>query len=191
VKSLVLLAPAGLIRPIHFDWISRFMFSDNVPDWLLEWAVGRRLRGGPIRPKVAKTGDENHPTTRAEVKGNRNPEYEAAILVEGRPDLTIAASVKWQLDHHKGFVKSFCNSIKDSSIEWKEESWKMLGEREDQVLIVAGRTDPVIVADELREDVFEVVGEETVRWRVVDSAHEFPITKTEEVVEEIRSFWGI
>jgi hypothetical protein len=191
VKSLVLLAPAGLIRPSHFGWISRFMYSDNVPDWLLEWAVERRLRGGPIRPQVAKTGDEDHPTTGAEVMGNRNPEYEAVVLVEGRLDLTIAASVKWQLDFHNGFVKSFCNSIKHSSIERRQESWKMLGERDDQVLIVAGRTDPVIVADELMVDVFKVVGEEKVRWRVVDSAHEFPVTKMEEVVDEIRSFWGI
>jgi pimeloyl-ACP methyl ester carboxylesterase len=191
VKSLVLLAPAGLIRPSHFGWVSRFMYSDNVPDWLLEWVVERRLRGGPIRPQVAKTGDEDHPTAGAEVKGNRNPEYEAVVLVEGRQDLTIAASVKWQLDFHNGFVKSFCNSIKHSSIERRQESWKMLGEREDQVLIVAGRTDPVIVADELMVDVFKVVGEEKVRWRVVDSAHEFPVTKMEEVVDEIRSFWGI
>ncbi|KAN0122434.1 alpha/beta-hydrolase [Hyaloscypha variabilis] len=191
VKSLVLLAPAGLIRPSHFDSISRFMYSNNVPDWLLEWAVSRRLRGGPIRPQVAKTGDEKHPTTRAEIKGNRDPEYEAAVLVEGRPHLTIAESVTWQLDHHKGFVKSFCNSIKHSSIERREETWRKLRERDDQVLIMAGKTDPVIVADELREDVFEVVGKENVRWRVVDSAHEFPITKVQEVVEEIKSFWKL
>lgn len=191
VKSLILLAPAGLIRPSHFDWLSRFMYSDNVPDWLLERAVDRRLRGGPIRPQVAKTGDENHPTTGAEVMGNRDPEYEAAILVEGRPDLTVAASVVWQLDHHKGFVKGFCNSIKHSSIERREETWRKLRAREDQVLIIAGKTDPVIVANELREDVFNVVGKEKVRWRVLDSAHEFPITRMEGVVAEIKSFWGI
>jgi pimeloyl-ACP methyl ester carboxylesterase len=191
VKSLVLLAPSGLIRPSHFDWISRFMYSDNVPDWLLEWAVERRLRGGPIRPQVAKTGDEKNPTVGAEVEGNRNPEHESAGLVEGRPGLTIAETVKWQLDNHKGFVKAFCSSIKHSSIEKREETWKELAEREDQALIIAGKTDPVIVADELREDVFKVVGEENVRWRVVDSAHEFPVTKMEEVVGEIRSFWGI
>jgi hypothetical protein len=125
------------------------------------------------------------------VEGNRNPEHESAGLVEGRPGLTIAETVKWQLDNHKGFVKAFCSSIKHSSIEKREETWKELAEREDQALIIAGKTDPVIVADELREDVFKVVGEENVRWRVVDSAHEFPVTKMEEVVGEIRSFWGI
>ena len=191
VKSLVLLAPAGLIRPSHFDWISRLMYSDHVPDWLLERAVSRRLRGGPIRPQVAKTGDERNPTTRAEIKGNRDPVYEAAALVDGRPHLTIAESVKWQLDYHRGFVKAFCSSIKHSSLEKREETWRKLKERGDQVLIVAGKMDPVIVADELREDVFVVVGEEKVRWRVVDSGHEFPVTKTGEVVEEIKSFWRL
>jgi len=112
-------------------------------------------------------------------------------LVDGRPDLTIAEIVNWQLDHHEGFVKSFCNSIKHSSLERREESWRQLGKRADQVLIIGGRTDPVIVADELREDVFKVVKEEKVRWRVVDGAHEFPVTVVEEVVEEIRSFWGL
>jgi hypothetical protein len=70
VPSLVLLAPSGLIRSSHFDWISRLMYSDYVPTWMLELAVYRRLRGGPIRPQVAKTGDEKNPTTGAEVKGN-------------------------------------------------------------------------------------------------------------------------
>ena len=190
VTSLVLLAPAGLIRPYHFDWVSRLMYSDHVPDWLLEWVVERRLRGGPIRPPVAKTGDERNPTARAEIKGNRDPEYESTVLVDGRP-VTITEAVGWQLDHHMGFVKAFCSSIKYSSIEQREESWKKLKERGEQVLVIAGRTDPVIIADELREDVFKVVGEEKVRWRVVDSAHDFPITKLEEVVDEIRYFWGI
>jgi pimeloyl-ACP methyl ester carboxylesterase len=191
VKSLVLLAPAGLIRPYHFDWVSRLMYSDHVTDWLLEWAVERRLRGGPIRPSVAKTGDEKNPTAGAEIKGNRDPEYESTVLVDGRQGLTITEAVKWQLDNHKGFVKAFCSSIKYSSIEQREETWKKLAEREDQVLVIVGKTDPVILADELMEDVFKVVGNENVRWRVVDSAHEFPITKWQEVADEIRSFWGI
>jgi pimeloyl-ACP methyl ester carboxylesterase len=191
VKSLTLLAPSGLIRPSHFDWISRFMYSDNVPDWLLEWGVEKRLRGGPIKRPVAKTGDEKNPTLGAELKGNRDPEYESAIAVEGRPGLTIANIVKWQLDHHNGFVKSFVSSIKHSPIERREETWKRLRERDDQVLIIAGKKDPLILADELMVDVFEIVGKERVRWLVVDGAHEFPITKIEEVVEEIKSFWGI
>ena len=167
------------------------MYSDNVPDWLLEWEVSRRLRGGPIRPPVAETGDEKSPTTRAEIKGNRDPVFEAAVLVDGRPHLTIGKSVKWQLDHQDGFVKSFCSSMKYSSLEKREETWRKLKEREDQILIIAGKTDPVIVADELREDVLVVVGEEKVRWRVVDAGHEFLVTKTQEVAEEIKAFWGL
>lgn len=37
----------------------------------------------------------------------------------------------------------------------------------------------------------EVEGEEKVVWKVVDGAHEFPITKTEEVVREIVAFWEL
>jgi len=191
VKSLVLLAPSGLIRPSHFDWVTRLIYSDYVPTWILEWVVYRRLRGGPIRPQAAKTGDEKNPTTGAEAKGNRDPEYERAILVEGRPGLTIAGIMKWQLDYHAGFVGSFVSSIKHSSIEKREETWKKLREREGKVLIIGGKTDPVIVAEELRVDVMKVVGEDKVVWKVVDGAHEFPITTTEEVVREISAFWEL
>jgi pimeloyl-ACP methyl ester carboxylesterase len=191
VKNIVLLAPTGLIRTYHFDWVSRFMYYGYVPDWVLEWVVERRLRGGPVHRQVSKTGDERNPTVGDEVKGNRDPEYENAVLVEGRSDITIAAIVKWQLDHHRGFVSSFVNSIRNSSIVGREETWRKLGEREGKVLVIGGRTDPVIVSEELRVDVLQVVGEENVVWRVIDGAHEFPITKTEDVVKEVSAYWGL
>jgi pimeloyl-ACP methyl ester carboxylesterase len=183
VKSLVLLAPAGLIRPSHFGWVGTFKDSVFISDRLLEWAVARRLRGGPIRPNVANDGDEK--------KGNLDPEYEAAALVESRPDITTAKIVEWQLGYHEGFVRSFVSSIRHSSIGERRETWRKLGKRADKVLIIGGSRNPVIVAEELREDAIEAIGEEKVVWRVVDGGHDFPITRREEVMEEVCDFWGL
>lgn len=49
VNSLVLLAPAGLIRPKHMSARSRLLYSMGVvPESLLKWGVKRRLKAGPM-----------------------------------------------------------------------------------------------------------------------------------------------
>lgn len=54
ITSFVLLAPSGLIRPYHFGWQSRLLYSGNlIPDWIREALVSWRLRtsddSGPQR----------------------------------------------------------------------------------------------------------------------------------------------
>lgn len=168
VRSLVLLAPAGIIRPSHFSWVSRFLFSSYVPDWIIEWLVEKRLRCSPVHSRASKTGYEKDLTVKGEVEGNRDPDYEMTTLLEGRTDLTIATSVKWQLDYHRGFVASFVNSVRNSSIEGREERWWKLAEREGKFLVIGRRTDLMNAAEELRVDVLRLLGEEKVDWRVVD-----------------------
>lgn len=70
VKSLVLLAPSGVIRPQHMSGRSRFLFSIGlVPEQLVNWIVHRRLKAGPMYK------DENEKVSvgtavSAEVEGN-------------------------------------------------------------------------------------------------------------------------
>lgn len=45
VSSVILLAPSGLIRPHHFGWQNKLLYSDNfLPDWVIERLVRRKLR---------------------------------------------------------------------------------------------------------------------------------------------------
>jgi len=207
VSELVLLAPSGLIRAHHFGWSSRAVYSPLIPTWLVNWAVGRRLRGASSSSSSSSATEkedinneraneeesEKVETTKivhAEIKGNRDPRFESAILSHKRPDVTVASAVQWQVENHAGFVGSFVSSIRYAPIEGQYQTWKRLGARERKVLVVAGKSDAVIRCDELREDVLDLVGEQGVIWREVDGGHEFPITMGEEVVRIIGEVWG-
>ncbi len=49
VRSLVLVAPSGIIRPRHMSGRSRFLYSMGlVPERLVNWIVYRRLKAGPM-----------------------------------------------------------------------------------------------------------------------------------------------
>jgi hypothetical protein len=127
---------------------------------------------------------------KAEIKGNRDPEFESAVLSKERPGVTVASAVQWQVENHAGFVKSFVSSIRFSPIEKQFETWQRLADGEKRILIVAGKSDAVIRCDELKEDVLGFLGEEKVTWREVDGGHEFPITKGPEVAGIIGEAWG-
>jgi pimeloyl-ACP methyl ester carboxylesterase len=152
VRSLVLLAPAGLISPHHFGWQSRFMFTLSLPDVFVEWVVRRRLSTHPAHSTAHKSTPKTaEAAVNEEIRGSRNEAFESARLSKIRPEVTVAAAVQWQLDHHDGFVRSFVSSIKYSSIERKPEtvaSWRKLGLRNDKVIIMAGSTDPLIMPSE-------------------------------------------
>lgn len=188
VLSLTLLAPAGLIRPHHFSWESRFLYSGCVPERLLQWIVRQRLHG-PVHSTLHKKSEES--TISEDVKGARDERFESAQLSKTRPGLTVGGAVQWQLENHKGFVNSFVSSIKYSSITGKQETWKKLGLRHDKVLIMAGSTDPVIVPAELHTDALASIGPEHVECKVIEGGHEFPITQAVEVVDQLSKHWSL
>jgi pimeloyl-ACP methyl ester carboxylesterase len=151
VKSLVLLAPAGLIRSNHIGWQSRLMYLLELPPGFVGWAIRRRLRAGAndsVKKDALKAPEA---AIKEEIQGTPNESAEAVQLSKTRPLLTVAAAVKWQLDHHRGFVHSFVSSIQNSSIERTPErliAWGRLGRRKDKVIIIAGAADPIIIPSE-------------------------------------------
>ena len=189
VKAVVLLAPSGLIRPSHFGWQSQLLYSGILPIGLVRWMVRRRLQA-PAED-LSKNSSDVESTVAEELKGARNASFEKAPLSKERPEVTVASTVSWQLENHQGFVASFVSSIRYASITGKKEMWTLLGERSDKILVMAGNTDPVIVPAELEEDAAEAMGRDKLEWRVIDGGHEFPITRSGEVVEEISRFWGL
>jgi len=196
VRDLVLLAPSGLIRSYHFGWASRAVYSPLLPTWFVDWIVGRRLRGASNQKSKEQKDErdekvETDKVVNAEIKGNRDPQFESAVLSKSRPGVTVASAVQWQVDNHEGFVKSFVSSIKYSPIENQHETWKKLAEGKGRLVVIAGQTDAIIKCDELREDVVEVAGKERVIWREIEGGHEFPITKGGKVVDLIAEVWGI
>jgi pimeloyl-ACP methyl ester carboxylesterase len=194
VKDVVLLAPAGLIRIENQAWLTRFAFNSGlIPDAMLRWNVRRRFGIGKVQATQVSSS-EGKSTAGDELRGNRDPKFEAAVLSIGDSLKTVADAVQWQVDHHDGFVGAFLGSVKYSSLFRKSESmenWRILGKRKQKVLVVAGTTDSIIILNELHEDVNKAAGVENVVWKEVDGGHEFPISESAKVVDLVSEYWGL
>ncbi len=57
------------------------------------------------------------------------------------------------------------------------------------MLIILGRTDPVVVLEEVSQDARAVLGDGNVEIVVVEAGHELPITKSADVAEVMWQFW--
>ena len=212
VSGLVLLAPGGLIRKKHFDRTSRFLYSSGlIPERVVQYFVLRRLRKGAPNisaPATAETAEM--PTPDESWSGNEKVSRDAGPV-------DAPATVKWQVAHHEGFLYAFISSIRHAPITGYEADWREIGERlnrvrvrrgdeyddegeeqheqglvGDKVLIILGENDTIIVRDEVMEDATAALGRANVHIEVLEGAgHEFPITRSEDVVDLVTEFWGL
>jgi pimeloyl-ACP methyl ester carboxylesterase len=146
VRGVVLLAPSGMLRPYHASWKSHVLYSGFLPECFLRWVVRRRL-GGRKTSSASQTLQDPGMAVGEEIRGTASPGAENALLSVTRPHVTAAAAVEWQLDNHEGFVSSFVSSIKCSSIFATRDTrraWGRLSLREDKIIIIVGRTDPIM-----------------------------------------------
>ncbi|KAJ8070033.1 hypothetical protein OCU04_000434 [Sclerotinia nivalis] len=138
------------------------------------------------------------------------------------PYTTIGQVMHWQTHQHHGYANAFASSIMYASVSGRGDTWrglwgpwapchssitqeKIKNSQREKILVVLGECDDVILAEELKEDLEEVVEniavgvggdgegsmgfEERIVWKVVEGAgHEFPITRGEEVAGFIRRF---
>lgn len=193
VTDVVLLAPGGLIRSHHFGWQSNLIYAFFVPDWLVHAVVGRRLRGASAvsgKTSNSSTAEETDKVVGAEIKGNRDPRFESAELSKTRPGVTVASAVTWQVEKNEGFVRSFVSSIRFAPIKDQRDTWMKLRGRDRKVLIIAGSKDSIVVAEELKADALDAIGEDGLEWRVVEGGHEFPITYGAEVASIVWEVWN-
>ncbi|MCJ1431808.1 hypothetical protein MMC27_001163 [Xylographa pallens] len=208
VSSLILIAPAGLIRAHRFSALNRLTYA--LPDWVLEPVVKRRLKSGPagataVKPKRAEGGPEGEVV-------EEGGAFDGAVLSTSRPGVTVKDAVAWQVSAHHGFPKSFISSVRHGPISGQHAVWRRIGTRlsaqnaatehatdaeqaaqmglqEGKVLVICGKSDPVIDYRELVEDAMEVL-QGHVRFETCAAGHEVPITRSKEVVEYIWDFWG-
>jgi len=145
----------------------------------------------------------------AEAGGQPPVDYDYAPIYENRPLVSVANAVNWQLEHHDGFVPSFISSIQHSPITHQHHRWRLIGERlsaqkansadeerlaqgleRSKVLILLGRNDPIVIADQVEEDAKAVLGMENLEVVRFDAGHEIPISRAKEVVDTMWKFWG-
>lgn len=226
LRSIVLVAPSGLIREKHIAWSSRVLYRTEgiLPVALVRRAVRRRVLAGVSALEGGKmahgsggvsSGAAAAPPSRGAeevTEAKINPEAAAGaelgagsapVAGENSPVLHLARAVKWQVEQHAGFLDAFVSAIRHAPITGRHEEWAKVrgyvengGEAGDslipgKILMVLGRTDPVIVRDEVQADGVEVLGERNVQVEVLEGAHDVPIAMPDEVVKAVWKFWGL
>ncbi|KAH0005683.1 alpha/beta-hydrolase, partial [Aureobasidium melanogenum] len=205
VESLVLIAPAGLMRSERIHWTSKLLYGGLLPRRLVEYLVWRRLGGNDSAPTSSQNLNDNDKVTAIKAVDEEAPSHPAlmrdssAQISARRPSVSIADVVSWQLTHHAGFVPAFVSSIQHAPVSAQHSSWKSIAARqllpadqrllESKVLLLLGKDDTVVIADEMCEDAKEVL-RDAVDIRVMDGGHELPVTDADVVAQTILDFWS-
>lgn len=211
VKSLVLLAPAGLIREENFGTAARIIFRSGwVPEGLLEvitkWRLKRPIAESAKRKAAPKAnGNEaaaaaaaalqSHLPGEKTVEATVTSEIVDTTVAEGRTPLqkTVLDFVNWQVTHHAGFVCAFMSTLKYAPMLNQHDAWRKLADRKPKtVCLIFGVGDEIVNEEDYRVDALPLVGgEDQVVWaKPVAGAHDFPMVRPEETLERIWQFWG-
>ena len=206
VSSLVLIAPAGLIRPQNFG-PSRYIFrSGLVPERILSALMRRRLQQPlsshvrkPTRPLDREHSDQNSlrdvpgPERYAEVAAAETADpTPAANAAQAVGDNQLLACVRWMLTNHAGFLPAFMSCIRYAPLSDEHQVWKAVAHRDrGSTLIILGRNDEVVNPDQFAEDAVPLIGGKShVRWKYVQAGHDLVVTQSKEILAELDAYWG-
>lgn len=207
VESLVLLAPAGLIRPERFGKLPNFVYrSGFVPERVLGALTRKRLQR-PIASGI-KGGKEGEETGEEELllgseEGRQRDPLDAALAEAADDEMTgelrpatrlevrVLRYVQWMVKHHAGFIPAFMASLRDAPLMGQHEAYAKLAKTEVPIALLFGRKDTVVDEKGYREDGLGLLGgEDRVMWRVVEGGHDFPMTHAREAVQVMEEFWN-
>lgn len=210
VSSLVLLAPAGLIRAENFGTVTRYIFTSGVvPTRILGALTARRLRK-PIaagskkkgQGKAAANGNGVHAAEAAtkDRRGSIDPIGASLAEVSGPAGTTtplekrVLEYVQWMVKHHQGFIPAFCGSVAEAPLIGQEEAYAKLALRETgTTAVILGEIDEIIDPTDYAADALPLAGgREKVHWTVIPGgAHDFPMTHARETLRVIYKLWDL
>ncbi|KAI8946072.1 Alpha/Beta hydrolase protein [Xylaria longipes] len=200
VESLILLSPAGLIRPENIGRFSRLVFTSGlVPERLLAWMTKSRLRS-PIDNAVSK----RRPTTSKALLPVEEKEDFVDVAVQEAVDpltqesptpfeLEVVSFVHWSLDYNEGFVPSMMSTMRYAPLMEQQQYWRLLAKRKPgTTAVLIGRDDNLVQREDYEEDALPLIGgRDNVFWRIVPGAHNFPFTHPHSALKAIYEFWGL
>lgn len=209
IRSLVLIAGGGMIRPEHVSVQSKLLYSTGVfPEWAVERLVKKRLMPRKVineEQVAAEVVGSTVPKKHKNSDASGGTSYDNAILSTRRPGLTVSAVMNFQLLHHQGFIHAFMSSIRHAPIYQvaeQQKDWLALGRllaarraerlpglRGGRILFLLGNTDSVIVKEELIHDATALLGEEAIEVISLDCGHEIVMTKGETLARLAIQFW--
>ncbi|KAI0416103.1 Alpha/Beta hydrolase protein [Xylaria grammica] len=200
VGSLVLLSPAGLIRPENIGRLSRLIFTSGlVPERLLAWMTKSRLRS-PIDNAVSKRRPA--PNQTLSLAEDKEDFVDVAVQEVADPpaqqsptpfELDVVSFVHWSLDHNEGFVPAMMSTIRYAPLMEQHQYWRLLAKRKPgTTAVLIGRDDNLVQREDYEEDALPLVGgRDNVFWRIVPGAHNFPFTHSQSALKAIYEFWDI
>lgn len=189
VSSLVLLAPAGLIRPESFGAVTRFVFSSGVvPERILARITGRRLQK-PIAAASRRAAVVVAAAAAASEATGLRPGADGPAPLEER----VLAYVRWMVAHHAGFVPAFMSCVRFAPLTEQHASWRELARRRPgTTAVLLAEADEIIdVGTYAREGLPLAGGEANVVWRVLPGSHDFVMTHVEPIVAELDQLWDM
>jgi pimeloyl-ACP methyl ester carboxylesterase len=202
VKSLVLICPAGLVRDKRVAAQRYIMFQTEglIPGWFFRSLIRRRLNNPQM--SLNKPEAEKSKLTEA-VLGEVDPKETADAAVN-----SVLEAVKWQVEHHDGFVDAFTSCVRHAPISGQHAAWKRIGNRLSQqrsdagneefqrngfyggkLILVLGRDDAIILSDEVGVDVKATVQEENVQTTIFNTGHDLPVVMPETLADKIWDIW--
>ncbi|KAH6690443.1 Alpha/Beta hydrolase protein [Plectosphaerella plurivora] len=197
IDSLVLLAPAGLIRAADFGIVARVMFrSGLVPERLLAMATKKRLQ----RPIAATAKPRARPSLKQETSATEQiaeiavSETSAAMVPPEETPLEIRVDeyVRWMVVHHAGFVPAFMSCIRHAPLTDQHETWETLGKvmGPGRVAVLLGEKDEIVDWCDYERDGLPLLGgHERVHWKVLGGSHDFVMTHTDDILREMKAAW--
>ncbi|KXL41663.1 hypothetical protein M433DRAFT_150360 [Acidomyces richmondensis BFW] len=209
VESLILVAPGGIIRSHHIGTSSRLLYSNLLPRPLVEYYIRRRLTGSSAPPMSEEESRMGQLQAAVSEVPHGHPAHAAdsiAPIFPDRPRISPAYTVAWQTECHTGFLSAFISSIQHAPITDAHDRWRLIGSRlsaqeassnldqigglkEGQVLILLGKQDNLIIADEVEADATECLGKGNVKIVKLTGGHDLPIVNAQGCVDAIIDFW--
>ncbi|KAJ4414175.1 hypothetical protein N0V82_008077 [Gnomoniopsis sp. IMI 355080] len=207
VRSVVLLAPAGMIREENFGLAARLVFRSGwVPEGLLEiisrWRLKRPIADAARRKSPSRAnGGATAAAIVSKLPGDKT--VDATVTSEIVDEVVAAAPnelqksvfkfVNWQVEHHVGFVSAFMSTLRYAPMLGQHVAWAKLADRKPRtVCLIFGEGDEIVNEEDYREDVLALMGgEDHVVWaKSVGGRHDFPMVHPEETLNRIFDFWG-
>lgn len=215
IESLILLSPAGVIRPANIGRLSRLVFTSGlVPERLLAWMTKNRLRK-PIDNAVSKRRPAPPTPASTLASGQRAKKMLTPIEEEEKEDFVdvamqeavdpptqqnptpfereVISYVHWSLDFNDGFVPAMMSTIRHAPLMEQQHYWRQLAKRKPgTTAVLIGQDDNLIQREDYEEDALPLIGgRDNVFWRIVPGAHNFPFTHPRGALKAIYEFWGM
>lgn len=175
VRSVALLAPAGLIR--------------ELPGVYVEFAQAAR---------EGKKSDVELNEMLAGVLGVGEDEDSENPVVAN-----IAAMVRWQYEKHQGHLTSFVSTLINGPVQnqgqiWQQACRNLLAKQQarlgkERMVVIGGKNDSVVRAEHVKEDLDGMMGRENYVFETVDGGHGFLVDEgvCEQIVQVLRDEWEL